>query len=362
MKILIVTDNEYYGGVAAASTTLQKYLTSPGVEVERHPIHTVHRGVFGRLYSILKTAFYLRSCVADKIVLMHFEAIFAGILCQLFRPNLGFVNCIHTDLHGYYCGVSSVKKIFLRFVIKKLKNKTVIFVSKEAESKARIKFGFTNARVIYNFVDLPQKRATACDKQALKLGSVSRLHSGKNIDLLIRVFNSFWLVNTSVKLLIFGDGPELINIKKYAAKFPCVDSVEFKGHVAETDEIYEQIDGLVSFSSIEGFPLVILEALARNIPVLHSDCSCGPREILVSNSDPCWKTSSFEIGQGGMLVKIPERIKSYAPCLQQSEKVILKAFCTFCQNVDFFKINCVVDMEKFGPDIIRKKWIDLLLK
>ena len=361
MKILILTDYDCYGGVATASTALQKCLSSSEIEVEKYPIHTVHRGIFGRLYSILRAAFYLRSCTADKIILMHFEAILAGLLCRPFRSTDAFVNSLHTDLHGYYRDASAIKKLFLQLIFLILKNDVLVFDSKEAAIKAKQHLGFSKTHSIYNVVAFPQNVPPQDNERSFRFGSVSRLHSGKNIDLLIRVFNSFWLAHENTELLIFGNGPELGRLTSYAKTFPCSAAITFKGYVSNPDEIYGQIDSLVGFSSMEGFGLVILEALVRNIPVLHSDCSCGPREILVPTSDPCRKTSSFEIGKGGMLVKIPEKVTSYAHCLQVSEGVILEGFCLFYQEFDRIKNTSIIDMHIFGSDVIRKKWVNLLL-
>ena len=360
MKILILTDWERYGGVATASAALQKVLSCPDIEVETFPIHAAHRGVFGRFYSILKAAIYLRSSTADKIVLMHFEAILAGLLCRPFRSNAAFVNSVHTDLHGYYRDASAIKRLFFSFAFRILRNDIIVFDSKEAEIKAKRYLGFSKTHAIYNVVALPQKVPPQANDRSFRFGSVSRLHSGKNIDLLIRVFNSFWLAHENTELLIFGDGPELDRLTDYAKTFPCSAAITFKGYVSNPDEIYGQIDSLVGFSSMEGFGLVILEALVRNIPVLHSDCSCGPREILFPNSDPCLKTNSFEIGEGGMLVKLPEKVVSYAPCLHDSEEAIFEAFCIFYKEFDHIKQTSVVDLKRFGPDVIKKKWADLL--
>lgn len=361
MKVLILTDYDCYGGVATASTALRKCLSSSEIEVEKYSIHTVRRGIFGRSYSIFKAAFYLRSCTADKIILMHFEAILVGLLCRKFRSTDAFVNSVHTDLHGYYRDASAIKKLFLRLIFFILKNEIFVFDSKEASIKAKQHLGFSQTHSIYNVVTLPQNVQTQVNERSFRFGSVSRLHSGKNIDLLIRVFNSFWLMHKDTELLIFGDGPELRRLTDYAKTFPCFGVISFKGYLSNPDEIYSQIDSLVGFSSMEGFGLVILEALVRNIPVLHSDCSCGPREILVPTSDPCCKTSSFEIGEGGVLVKIPERIASYARSLQESERAILEAFRVFYQEFDRIKKTSIIDMQRFGSDVIRKKWIDLLL-
>jgi hypothetical protein len=145
MNILIMTDYERYGGVAAASTALQKCLSSSEIEVEKYPIHADRRGVFGRLHAILKAAAYLHSSTADKIILMHFEAILAGLLCRPFRSTDVFVNSVHTDLYGYYRDASAVKKFFLRLIFFILKNDVLVFDSKEASLKAKQRLGFSIA-------------------------------------------------------------------------------------------------------------------------------------------------------------------------------------------------------------------------
>ena len=360
MKILILTDHDCYGGVASASVALHKCLSSLAIEVTRYPIHTARRSVFGRCCSILKAALYLRSSTADKIVLMHFEAILAGLLCRPFRSNASFVNSVHTDLYGYYRDAHGIKKLFFNFAFRILRNDIVVFDSKEAEIRARRYLRFTKTYAIYNVLTLPHKVPRLDVDRSFRFGSVSRLHSGKNIDLLIRVFNSFWLTHENTELLIFGDGPELDRLTDYANTFPCSSAITFKGYLSSPDGIYGQFDGLVGFSSMEGFGLVILEALARRIPVLHSDCSCGPREIFFPNSDPCVKTNSFEIGEGGMLVKLPEKITSYAHCLQDSEEAIFEAFGIFYKQFEHIRKTSVIDLKRFGSDVIMENWADLL--
>lgn len=361
MKILILTDYDRYGGVAIASVALQEVLSDSATSVERFQIHTMTKNIFGRLLDLYKAAIYLRHNKADKVILMHLEAIVVGLLCWNLKSKTSFINVIHTDLYGYYVGVTCIKKVFLRIMLKCLKNSAVVFVSVESELRAKRFFGLTDTRTIYNIVALPNKLPLLVNRRSFVFGCVSRLHPGKNIDLIIRIFNSFWLVNKDTKLLVFGDGSESVKLMEYAKKFPCFSAIYFKGHVVSPDEIYSQIDGLVSFSSMEGFPLVMLEALLRNIPVLHSDCSCGPREILFPNSNPFCKTSTFEIAEGGVLVKIPERVASYAGRLQDSEEVMLEAFCLFYQEFNCIKKTGLVDVQRFGTDVIRKSWVDLLL-
>jgi glycosyltransferase involved in cell wall biosynthesis len=364
MKILVITDFSTYGGVAKTSEALQKCLLSDGNVVERYPIYEQSGSFFGRLHSVLKACNYLRSARFDRIILMHFEAIFVGLLCSFFQPKGIFINAIYTDLHGYYSGVSVFKKFLLRLIFSVIRNDQIVFDSRESELKAVERFGFTNTRTIYNIMVPPAVPGTpSCRGMSgyqFGFGSVSRLHSGKNIDLLIRVFNSFWLDRKETRLLIFGDGPELARLKEYALGFPCSQAVTFEGYLENPEEIYSKFDALVGFSNMEGFGLVILEALARKIPVLFSDCSCGPREILKPTSNPRHKTDRYEVCDGGFLVKLPLNIEAYAPCLQESERGLLEVMKLFYGSFDEMKRSDFIDLERFGADVIGRKWFDLL--
>lgn len=361
MKVAILTDFDDYGGVAAAAVELQKCLRSNEMIVERYPIYNKNGNLFNRFLRFLKAITYVLSSRADKIILMHFEAILIGLLCKPFRRSDLFVNSMHTDLYGYYENASHVKKMVIRSIFWLIRNDLIIFVSREAELKAKVFFELANSWFIYNLVALPKTSHNVSSDGVFRFGSVSRLHRGKNIDLLIRVFNSFWADHEETRLLIFGDGPERNRLGEYARLFPCSRAISFEGYVDNPDEIYSKIDALVGFSSVEGFSLVILEALVRNIPVLHSDCSCGPREMLVPASDPCRKTVFYEVGSGGILVKIPEKIVSYAPRLQDSEVTLVDTFSLFYQ--EFAKRNnmSVVDLSNFDRGTIREKWMNLLL-
>ncbi|MBG6074697.1 glycosyltransferase [Polaromonas sp. CG_9.11] len=364
MKILVITDFATYGGVAKTSEALQKCLLNDGNVVERYPIYERSGILSKRVLSLKRAINYLRVARFDRIILMHFEAIFVGVLCSFFQPKGTFINAIYTDLYGYYCGVSVFKKALLRLIFLVIKNDQIVFDSKESELKAVEKFGFTNTRTIYNIMVPPvEPRIPSCRGKSgyhFCFGSVSRLHSGKNIDLLIRVFNSFWLDQKETRLLIFGDGPELARLKDYALGYPCSQAVTFEGYLENPEEIYSKFDALVGFSNMEGFGLVILEALARKIPVLFSDCSCGPREILKPTSNPRHKTDRYEVCDGGFLVKLPSNIEAYAPCLQESERGLLEVMKLFYDNFDEMKRNDFVDLERFGADVISREWSDLL--
>lgn len=364
MKILIVNDSRSYGGVATASEALKKCLMGDGDVVERYPIHNEIGSLPKRILSLARAFNYLRSSQFDKIILMHFEPIFLGLLSRVFHPKGTFVNTFHTDLPGYYSESSIFKKIILRIIFRLICEDLIVFVSREAELKSVESFGFKNTKTIYNVLTSPvgveSHSVRVAGARAFTFGSVSRLHSGKNVDLLIRVFNSFWMNHQDTRLAIFGDGPEFQRLRQYLLGFPCAPAVSFHGYQEDPAEIYRKFDALVGFSRIEGFGLVILDSLARGIPVLFSDCSCGPREILRPDSDPRKKTDLYEFCDGGVLFKLPLDSTAYASCLRESEGALVDVFKLFYESFDELKKGKFVDLQVFRSDVVRREWLDLL--
>ena len=86
-----------------------------------------------------------------------------------------------------------------------------------------------------------------------------------------------------VVILFAGKDTETINISLLSAiadlsNLRCV----FLGEVSDVISIYSSLDMLVLSSITEGFPNVILQALACGVQVVATDCSGGTAEILES--------------------------------------------------------------------------------
>ena len=98
--------------------------------------------------------------------------------------------------------------------------------------------------------------------------SVGHLIERKGHDLIIRALEHL----PEVDLIIAGDGPERARLERLVAKFGLGERVRFAGVVDHRDlpALYSAADALVLASSREGWPNVLLEALACGTPVIAS--------------------------------------------------------------------------------------------
>ena len=102
------------------------------------------------------------------------------------------------------------------------------------------------------------------------IGSIRRLVPRMGIEILLNAV----AVNGRVNLVIAGDGSLRISLETLAIKLGIADRVRFVGRISEEEkcEFYKLIRLLVVPSvALEGFGLVVLEAMACGTPVLSSN-------------------------------------------------------------------------------------------
>lgn len=87
----------------------------------------------------------------------------------------------------------------------------------------------------------------------------------------------------SIRLVIVGDGPERKALEQLARKLGVAERVIFVGHIAQEllPRYYSAADILILASSREGWPNVLLEAMACGTPVVASNVG-GVREVVAA--------------------------------------------------------------------------------
>lgn len=84
----------------------------------------------------------------------------------------------------------------------------------------------------------------------------------------------------SARLLILGEGELRSGIERQVTSLGLADWVLLPGFLPDVPAYLERSAGFVLSSLKEGFPLVLIEALAAGVPVASFACPTGPEEIL----------------------------------------------------------------------------------
>jgi glycosyltransferase involved in cell wall biosynthesis len=135
-------------------------------------------------------------------------------------------------------------------------------------------------RVIYNAVDMAAyDRLPAREDARRELNldgkvilTIARLTPWKSVDKLIEVLPQIREEVTDANLVIVGDGPERGRLEQLAQRVGIGEAVLFTGRVSsEKVPLYlRAADVFVLYSSYEGLPHVVLEAMAAGVPVVAS--------------------------------------------------------------------------------------------
>ncbi|HTW31664.1 MAG TPA: glycosyltransferase [Candidatus Sulfotelmatobacter sp.] len=161
----------------------------------------------------------------------------------------------------------------------------IIAVS-QALKEALVELGITPAHitVLRNGVDLEMFRPADRDAARGALGvdgrvllSVGHLIARKSHDMVISALPRL----AGYSLLIAGDGPENSRLRALAARLGVADRVRFVGAVPHEKlrNLYVAADAVVLASSREGWPNVLLEAMACGTPVVASPVWGNPEIV-----------------------------------------------------------------------------------
>lgn len=116
----------------------------------------------------------------------------------------------------------------------------------------------------------------AADKVTIpgRLVVVGRLVPYKRVDLVIRAVGLLADRQPDVSLRVVGTGGEMESLRALATQLGVADRVEFAGHVRRHVDVLRMVaeaDVFVSASEIEGFGIVVAEAMGLGVPAVVSD-------------------------------------------------------------------------------------------
>jgi len=195
--------------------------------------------------------------------------------------------------------------------------------------------------VTYPIVSLPPFLAPEkiVGKESKVILSVGKLHKQKGFDLLISAFHRIAQHTSGWMLVILGKDVQTENqrqnLQKQIDELNLNDRVKMPGCAGNISDWYRRSDIFVLSSRYEGFPNVLLEAMANGCSCISCDCDTGPSEIIINE-------------QNGLLVP-PEDVDSLAKAMERlikDEK--LRAHIA---------ANAIKVREKFSEHKIMGMWV-----
>lgn len=118
-----------------------------------------------------------------------------------------------------------------------------------------------------------------------RLVAVGRLAEDKQFDLLIEMFSTLAPQWHTWDLVIYGEGKLRQQLESQIQTLGMTGRVTLAGVRKTVWEEMAQSDVFVMTSRLEGFPNVLLEAMALGLPCVVFDCPSGPYEITRNGKD-----------------------------------------------------------------------------
>ena len=172
------------------------------------------------------------------------------------------------------------QKFLIRYLYRLRNVKKVITVSKDIEKILRDKYKLDNVKTIYNPVVIQESSISEnLERYKPFILAVGRLHPQKNFEMLINAY-SRTKTKEFAKLIILGEGKEKEKLLAYIKNLGLDDKVILLGNKDNVYDYYKQCEIFVLSSKYEGFPNVLIEALANGCACISTDCPTGPSEII----------------------------------------------------------------------------------
>jgi glycosyltransferase involved in cell wall biosynthesis len=294
-KVLhIISSNQWRGGEQQVSflfnsnsVDYEKYLFCPeGSELIKRNLH--HREkIFTykkRLGADIAAALKLKSvCSQNKIDLLHIHdshAINTYLVANLLGMNIPAVVHRHVNYppkNKWKYKFSNIEKI--------------ICVSEEVKNTMSNAVDIKKLFIVHPAIDVQKFSSVAEDKYlggelAIPsgkkiIGVITSLEKEKNVEEFISIATALLGKRGDLFFIIAGDGSERKKIEKLSSK---LKNIVLLGYRNDVSELLHVMDIFLFTSSNEGFPLVLLEAMAAKTPIVTTN-SGGIKNMIVDGEN-----------------------------------------------------------------------------
>jgi glycosyltransferase involved in cell wall biosynthesis len=178
------------------------------------------------------------------------------------------------------------------------------------------------------------RKSLGIKQDTLVIGAIGRFVKEKNQLFLIEVFEQYLKTNANSILIILGYGPLESELKMLVAKKGIQEKVKILDRSHSPKDLYTSFDLFILPSITEGFGLVLLEAMAAELPIIASNVGAIPEVMGMENK--------FLFDPGNQLELLSLFVDSTMLEVRKKQALELnKRLSTFTSEAMFNRINSV---------------------
>jgi glycosyltransferase involved in cell wall biosynthesis len=237
--------------------------------------HDVKQGNFSLLadYKIVK---FLRS--VDDGVLVATRPMLNLALARWGRPSVVRIAQEHMNLASHDKELrAAIRELFPRL------DAVVTLTPSDARHYTSVLGSSTRILAIPNSVPRTDRDSAQLDSKVVI--TAGRLSRRKGFDRLVPAFAKVAAEHPEWHLQIFGEGPVRGQLQQQIDRLGMGANIHLKGYTSRLGDEMAASSMFVMSSRLEGFPMVLLEAIAHGLPIISFDCPTGPRDLISDGED-----------------------------------------------------------------------------